>query len=1008
MKAKTSTRHSLLARTSLFATAVALSCAASAQQQPQVTASSPAGASPPKDAPAIIITGSALPTTPDQVTVPVTIVDSTQIQKAGVATNVLEILRKQVPAFGGRSSTGNSNATNNNQRTAGGSSIQLHNLDTLVLVNGRRVAPSAIAGINGKIFVNVSEIPPDAIDHIEVLTDGASAIYGSEAIGGVVNIILKSNWQGGQVNARYGGAEGYNERNLGLTYGANILPSTNLTISASYSKSDPLFQNQRHFSSPFYSTGTAVPGAIGSFFLAPGISSPALGGGFASPATDPQYLNAGPTVPTAPGTGIGGTYDLSRFNTLLLEQEQKALSVSLNSEIGANHSFDLFGDFEIARNNNFTRFIPVTLGATVPVGSPINPFTTATSVTFGSTTNPATYTTREDSWRGTLGFKGLIPALGRGGNWEIAFTHSQNTIHQTIANILYRNNLLPAVSGGYNSACVATPGGTFSRVTPIGGGAPICQPVLDPFSISSAVNPASLANVLTNEFVHGKSKIDTLDGKVTGSLFRLPGGPIQFALGGSWRREAISGGVDPVNFTHVDGTLATPTQTLTQGGLIVDPFAASRNVTAQFAEIRLPLTSSQTNVPGFYNFDLVGAVRHEHYSGIGDSTVPKFGFRWQPVARQLTIRGSFAKSFTAPSLFALGGPINFRTSQGPIGSSGIPGVLNFTFNAEDGNNPNLKPAKSTSWTLGAVLKPDAIRGLKIDVEYNNVHVGGLPGGIGFNNILFDVNANGSSSPFFANIALGNFPGLSGASNAAFATPGALAAYLSNPANATSANTFGNLYLVDRFTNLGETRVRSLNFTTTYDIPIPHMGTLSLLNQASVLLNFENRALPLTGTTANPIELLYEFAGFTTQGGGAQGTLPKLRMYSSADWTYQHWSVGVANNYIGPVRDIGAGGASFYVPFLAGNPTFKMGHVKAFSSWDLRAGWTSSTEPGERALSITAGVNNLFNRMPPVSTNISPAAGASAAAAAWRAENNTDVSTYGAIGRLIWVTGSVHF
>ena len=301
MEAKNIIRRSLLARTSLFATSAALSWAASAQTQPQVTASSPAGASPPKSEQAIVITGSALPTTPDQVTVPVTIVDSTQIQKAGVATNVLEILRKQVPSFGGRSSTGNSNATNNNQRTAGGSSIQLHNLDTLVLVNGRRVAPSAISGINGKIFVNVSEIPPDAIDHIEVLTDGASAIYGSEAIGGVVNIILKSNWHGGQVNARYGGADGYNERNLGLTFGANVLPSTNVTVSASYSKSDPLFQNQRRFSSPFYSTGTAVPGAIGNFFLAPGVTSPTLGGGYAGPANDPGYLNAGATVATAPG-----------------------------------------------------------------------------------------------------------------------------------------------------------------------------------------------------------------------------------------------------------------------------------------------------------------------------------------------------------------------------------------------------------------------------------------------------------------------------------------------------------------------------------------------------------------------------------------------------------------------------------------------------------------------------------------------------------------------------------
>lgn len=1001
-------RTSLLARTSLFATSIALACAASAQTPPKVKPTSPAGASPPSDSQAIIITGSALPTTPDQVTVPVTVVDSSHIQKAGVSTNILEILRKQVPAFAGRSSTGNSNATNNNQRTAGGSSIQLRNLDTLVLVNGRRVAPSAISGVNGKIFVNVSEIPPDAIDHIEVLTDGASAIYGSEAIGGVVNIILKSDWHGGQVNARYGGADGYNERNVGLTYGANVLPNTNITASASYSKSDPLFQNQRRFSSPFYSTSTAVPGAIGNFFLAPGVASPTLGGGFAGPANDPQYINAGATVATAPGTGVGGTYDLSRFNTLLLEQEQKAASISLNSELAANHSLDLFGDFEIARNSNFTRFVPVTMGVTVPVGAPFNPFTTATNVTFGSTTNPATYTTREDSLRGTLGLKGRVPALGRGGNWEIAYTHSQNTLDQTIANIIFRNNLLPAVSGGFNSSCVATPGGTFSRVTSIVGGALVCQPALDPFSVSTAVNPAALANVLTNEFIHGKSMIDMVDAKVTGSFLHLPGGPIQVALGGSWRREAISGHVDPVNFTHVDGTTATAAQTLTQGGLIVDPFAASRTVTAQFAEVRLPLTSSETNVPGFYNFDLVGAVRHEHYSGIGDSTVPKFGFRWQPVARQLTIRGSYAKSFTAPSLFALGGPINFRTSQGPIGSSGIPGVLNFTFNAEDGNNPNLRPAKSTSWTLGAVLKPDVIPGLSIDAEYNNVHVGGLPGGIGFNNILFDVNANGSASPFFGNIALGNFPGLSGASNAAFGTAGSLGAYLSNPANATSANTFGNLYLVDRFTNLGETQVKSLNFTTTYDIPLQNMGTISLLNQTAVLLSFKNRALPISGTSISPIQQLYEFAGFTTQGGGAQGTLPKLRMYTSADWTVQHWSFGIANTYIGPVHDIGAGGASFYVPHNAGNPQFIIGHVNAFSAWDLRAGWTSSVEPGARAVSITAGVNNLFNRMPPVSTNINPAAGANSAATAWRAENNTDVSTYGAIGRLIWVTGSVHF
>ncbi|MEO5494980.1 MAG: TonB-dependent receptor [Sphingomonas sp.] len=956
----------------------------------------------------IVVTGSALPTPPDRLAVPVTIIDSAQIQKGGVSTNVLEILRKQVPAFAGRSSTGNSNANNNNQRTAGGSSIQIRNLDTLVLVNGRRVAPSAISGVNGKVFVNVAEISPDSIARVEVLTDGASAIYGSDAIGGVVNIILKSDYEGVSANVRYGGASGYNERSAGLTYGVNIAKGINLTASASYSKSDPLYQNQRRFSSPFYSTGTAVPGSIGAFYLAPGISSPTLGGGYASPATDPQYLNAGSTVATAPGTGIGGTYDLSQFNTLLIGQEQKALAVSLRADLTGDGAVQLFGDFEFARNDNFTRFIPVTLGVTVPAGAPLNPFTTATATTFGSTANPATYTTREDSYRGTIGLNGKVGALGKAGGWEIAYTHSENTIDQTIANVIYRNNLLPAVTGGFNAACVATAGGTFSRVTSIASGAAICQPALDPFSRSIAVSPPSLANVLTNEFIHGRSLIDTVDGKITGSFFDLPGGPVEFAVGGSWRREKISGAPDSVNYTHVGGTITGALQSLTQGGLTVDPFAASRTVTAEFAEIRLPITGDNTNVPGFYNFDIVGAIRHENYSTIGGSTVPKIGFRWQPIARQITIRGNYARSFTAPSLYALGGPINFRTSQGPIGNAGIAGALNYTFNAEDGNNPNVKPAKSTSWSFGIVLKPDFVPGLKVDAEFNRVKVGGLPGGIGFNNIFSDVNLNGSNSLFYQNIALGNFPGLTGASNTAFATPGALGTYLANAANATSPNTFGNLYLVDRFTNLGVTIVKSLNFTTSYDVSLGTMGSLSFMNQTAVLLSFKNQALPITGTTVAPTQLLYRYDGFTTQGGGAQGTLPKVRMYTSLDWTMGQWNLGVANTYIGPVRDIGAGGSSFYVPYNAGNAQFIVGHVRAYSSWDLRASWSSSADGGGDGFKLTAGVNNLFNRMPPISTNINPAAGANAGATAWRAENNTDVGTYGAIGRLIYIQGSVKF
>ncbi len=175
--------------------------------EPDKPAGAQAGEAPAASEPAaleaITVTGSLLPTTPDQVAVSVISLDARQMEQDGISTNPLEILRKAIPSFAGRSNAGTSNANNDNQRTAGGSQLQLRNLPTLILVNGRRVANSGVGGINGKNFVDVNQIPAAAIDHIEVLTDGASSIYGSDAIGGVVNFILKSDYDGIKAGGRY-------------------------------------------------------------------------------------------------------------------------------------------------------------------------------------------------------------------------------------------------------------------------------------------------------------------------------------------------------------------------------------------------------------------------------------------------------------------------------------------------------------------------------------------------------------------------------------------------------------------------------------------------------------------------------------------------------------------------------------------------------------------------------------------------------------------------------------
>lgn len=1033
----------------------------------------------------IVVTGSAIRTTPDQVVVPVSMIGAADIQKSGVQSNVLDILRKSLPAFAGRSNQGASNGANNNQRTGGGCSVQLRNLDTLVLVNGRRVAIDSILGSsNGKPFVNICEIAPDAIDHIEVLTDGASAIYGSDAIGGVVNIILKSNYQGADVNVRYGGADGYNERSVGLTFGFNPLKHTNITFSASYSKSDPLYQNQRPFSSPFYSTNYGVPGSIGNYVLAPGVTTPATGGGYANQTTDPQYVNVGATSPTAINTGTTGTNDISKFDTILLGMEQKALALSLNSDLsGGDKTVELFGDFQYARNESFGSYAPSVIGIAVPASSPANPFTGATTVNFGSSANPVTYNNGENSYRGTIGLKGRTDLLLKNTEWEISYTHSENELDETIDNVFYRPNVVKlggfaaipnaslAATGGYNSACAPTAGGTFSQVWSIASNTLICQPMLNPFAVGGGINPASLANVLTNEHFHGKSVLDTVDAKINGSFLQLPAGKIGFAVGAQWRREAVSTALSPYAWLHQDGTTNTGLLGVNpntggigigaysnnsnpalagynpaglnnnlaggdQGALLTaqnglsltgDPFHASRTVTAEFLELRVPLTSAATDIPGFYNFDLVGAVRHEHYSDAGDSTVPKVGFRWQPIARQITLRGNFAKSFTAPTLYQVGQPINLRTvGTGPVNSAllgfSAPGSVSGFF-GEDGNNPNAKPAHSESWSFGLVLKPDMIPHLKIDAEYSTVKETGQITGIGYNNILADVNINGSASQFFGNVATNGYQNIGNTGISQFGTPGSLATYLKNATVANGGidpNTGNyNLYVVDRPTNLGLIEIDSLNVTTTYDIPTNSKGTITLLNQLSYLFTYKYQAIP-GNNPANPATLIYEFAGTTTQGGGAQGTLPHLRMYTSVNWDWQQWSFGVANTYIGPVTDIGPGGAGFYgsatVPapsgagYLGHQAGFIPGHVKSFSSWDLRVGWTSDKEGTGKGLRLSAGVNNLFNQMPPISSNISSSAGAVNGSTAWRLENNTDTGTYGAgaIGRMIWVSAGYRF
>jgi iron complex outermembrane receptor protein len=966
-------RNGILGMSAAIAAACQVGTLGFAAEQAPETANKPE--SEPSEIMDIVVTGSRIPTSIDKVAAKVTIVDSQEIEKAGVSTDVLDILRKTVPAFQGRGNAGNSNANNTNQNTAGGAQVQLHNLDTLILINGRRAAISGIAGIGGKAFVDVNQVPPSAIDHIEVLADGASAIYGSDAIGGVVNIILKSNYEGAEIGLRDGQAAGdYREKSGYFTAGTS-LHDLHITASGSWSHSDPLYQDRRSFSSPITGRVSVVPGTIGGAspaILAPGLNSPSgvnpTGANAAAGSLGALIAN-GTYLPST-NAAIASTYDLSQFQTLLLGQDQKALGLNLSDELIENR-LTAFGDAEYSRNKSFTQFLPITQTLSVPQGAPFNPLTTSfPGVNFADWNAPKQFNNDAESMRATAGLRGDITHHW---NWEAAYVYSRNTLDQTQSNLIYKPNLPLAIAGGYDASGNPVAGGAYSKVYSgySTANALVLQPALDPFARATGLNPASLANLYGQEFIKASSFLHSFDASVVGTVFSLPAGEPGVAVGVSWREEGLDAHTDP------NGTNTGPTAQRWIGGTFADRYQQSRTVRGAYAEVRIPVTSTDWNFPAAHALDLIFAGREEKYSDAGSSFVPKLSFRWQPFDDSITVRGSYSKSFTAPTLFAESGPTDTRI----VGSSVIQsvfGIANPGFNGEDGNNPNLQPSKTQTHTVSITFTPKYVPGLSVSGEFSAINQHGFPGGIGFTNILQNVDQLGAASPFSGNVAMGNFPGLPGA--VPFTTPGQISAYLkANPANAS------NIYAVDRFMNLGGVRVRTYTLSGGYELPTTAYGTFAVNTYGTIFDSYEFQALPY--------QKFYQYAGTATNGGtGVQGTLPKYRFYTTFDWHAEHWSATLANTYASSVTDIGPGGIVFET-----SKTLKPVPVASYTVWDVRFAYTASWALGGFGKSWTAalGVNNIADRMPPLSPQAFT-------------DNNADAATYSPIGRLVYVSAAVKF
>jgi len=933
----------------------------------------------------VVVTGTLIPTSPDAAAVPVTTLDAGQLQQTGATINALDMLRKAIPAFAGRSNAGNSNAQNHNQFTAGGSQIQLRNMPTLVLVNGERLAIDAVAGLNGsKDFVDVSQIPAAALERVDVLTDGASSLYGSDAIGGVVNFILKHDYHGLSFGGHYGEASGnYSERSYFATGGADVGP-VNITATASYSRTSPLWQYQRSFASPKYGVtpGASLPGVVGggSYVLAPGLTAPGVPTGTAATAASyAQLAAAGVYVPTS-AAALSNGFDYSRYAMLLQQQENEAFVANITSRSFFNGSLKAFGDVMLSRNKVASTAWaaanqPFSAGSlTVPAGAPYDPLTSsATGVTFADSALPKGVFDTTDAYRVTAGLKGRLWA---GWTWQSTADYSESKLTEDDTNLLYRPNLALAAAGGYDSGGNPVAGGAYSKV--YGGysidNPQVLQPALNPFAVGGFAS-AQLANLYGTEVLHGDSKLYSWDAHAVGSLMRLPAGKLSIAAGLNWRREEVSGHADP------NGRVTDPTTGLTTGndqnwlgGASTDPFTHGRDDSAVYAETRVPITSGRMRLPALHQFDFVAAARFEHYSDAGSAVVPKFGFRWAPFDSQLVFRGTYAKSFVAPPLYQAYGPFDTRQVTGniPAGVFGQPGLKTYNFNGEDGNDPGLKPATSVSRSIGFTFRPKLINGLEVTADFSSIDLYGFAGGIGFNNIFNSVNKLGSASPFFRNLGQGNFINFGGTNP--FGAPGSLAAYLgANPANVQ------NLYVEDRFTNLAILEERSWTVEVMYVLPWTSDGTWTVSSNGAVFDSFK-----FNDGLGDPA---IQYAGSASNLGVFAGTLPKYRFYSTLDWAFHGLDITLANTYVSSVEDTGPGGS------LPGIP------VSSYTAWDLRGAyhWRLGAMGSNTKLTLAIGVNDIGNVMPPLAPR------------AFSNQNtNADIATYSPIGRLVYGDLAVSF
>ncbi len=785
----------------------------------------------------IEVTGTSIKRVEGESALPVTVLSREEIQKTG-ATTPMELLNliSANNSLGNVSLTSVIGATTFSAQTA--SLRGLQGGHTLVLINGKRVNGFAgeTQGVQG---VNLAIIPFNAIERVEILKDGASAVYGSDAIAGVINFIMRSDYKGGEASVYYGaptrsggGAEEKYVASLG--FGDLDKNRYNVFFNASYDHQKPLYQNQRNFSSDSTNEFLQLGGFAGSSNTWPAnIRTGHIGIPGSTPTTCGPY-NFNVRVPLL---GNGCYFDPAKMNGVESLPDNKLSNFFLQGKFQLTPAWQLYahGLYGQDKDEFIIQPVPISnvfsygpngdIPATVTV-QPTSPFYPhALAAAAGVDGKPLTvrYRAFENGLRDTTdkntgyqvvgGIKGTIAS-----RWDadVSYSYAQGKTDE-ISNggfPLY-SRLLPLLNGGTVNL--------FGPNTP------------------DIVNQLQATNFRGTVF-SGKASTAMINGKLSGDLFNIPTGTIAGAVGVDFRKEKLD---------------ETPADAYIQGDISgyggnARPVHGDRDVKAAFAEVNVPLHRT---------LELDGAIRTDDYSDFGRTNNPKVSLRFQP-NREMLFRSSYGKGFLAPSLYQLNTPdISGVSATGLTDPIRCPVTHDTGFDCQTqfgivfGGNKNLQPEKSEQFTLGTVIEPT--NALSVSADYFKIRLNnGITNGIPVETILGDLN-----------------------------TYGALVRRA--PPDAAFPNLPGRIISIDQtYINLGSTHIEGIDVEGHYKWPQASWGRLRFDINGTYYTRYDFQNLDKT------------YSGFvgTAFGSNVVGVIPRWKHYAAFTWDQGPWSATVAQTF----------------------------------------------------------------------------------------------------------------